>query len=153
MRLPSRLRRALLAVAVTTATAGGLAVATAPAAEAAACSGTSGVTVVVNFGALGGGVQTMCAPGDPTSGLTALSGAGFTYAFVPRFPGFICQINVKPNPCNGAPASAYWSYWHAPKRGGAWTYSTGGAAGYNPAPGTVEGWSFGAGTKPTATAP
>jgi hypothetical protein len=148
----TKLKRALVALAVSAATAGGLAVATAPAADAAACSGTSGVTVVVNFGSLGGGVVTACAPGDPTSGLTALTGAGFTYAFVPRIPGFVCQINVKPNPCNGAPATAYWSYWHAP-RGGAWTYSTSGAGSYNPAPGTVEGWSFGAGAKPTTTAP
>ena len=152
MRFPSRLRRAVLAVAVSTATAAGLAVATAPPATAAVCSGTSGVTVVVNFGSLGGGVQTMCAPGDPASGLAALTGAGFTYSFVPRMPGFVCQINVKPNPCNGAPSTAYWSYWHA-SRGGAWTYSTTGAGGFNPAPGKVEGWSFGAGAKPTATAP
>jgi hypothetical protein len=107
---------------------------------------------VVNFGALGGGVVTACAPGDPASGLAALTGAGFTYAFVPRQPGFVCQINVKPNPCNGAPATAYWSYWHAPRKG-SWTYSTSGAGSYNPAPNTVEGWSYGAGTKPTTTAP
>jgi hypothetical protein len=152
MRLPVRLRRAVVAVAVTTATAGGLAVATAPPASAAASSGTSGVTVVVDFGSLGGGVKTMCASGDPATGLAALTGAGFTYAFVPRFPGFVCQINVKPNPCNGAPSTAYWSYWHAPRKG-AWTYSTSGAGSYNPAPNTVEGWAFGAGTKPSVAAP
>jgi hypothetical protein len=152
MRLPSRLRRAVVAVAVSTAAAGGLTVATAPPAAAAACTGTTGVTVVVDFGSLGGGVVTRCAPGDPTSGLAALTGAGFTYAFVPRFPGFVCQINVKPNPCNGAPTSAYWAYWHAPRHG-AWTYSTAGAASYNPKPNTVEGWAFGATRKPSITPP
>jgi hypothetical protein len=152
MRLPSRLRRAVVAVAVSTAAVGGLAVATASPASAAACAGTTGVTVVVDFGSLGGGVKTMCAPGDPTSGLTALTGAGYTYAFAPRFPGFVCQINVKPNPCNGGPATAYWSYWHAPRHG-AWTYSTSGAGSYNPKPNTVEGWAFGAGIKPSITPP
>ncbi len=152
MRLPSRWRRAVVAVAVSTAAVGGLAVATAPSASAAACTSTTGVTVVVDFGVLGGGVLTRCAPGDPTSGLTALSGAGYTYAFVPRFPGFVCQINVKPNPCNGGPSTAYWSYWHAPRKG-TWTYSTAGAGSYNPAQNTVEGWAFGAGTKPSITPP
>lgn len=152
VRLPSRLRRAVVALAVSTTAAAGLAVVQAPPASAAACSGTSGVTVVVDFGSLGGGITTMCAPGDPTSGLKALTGAGYTYAFVPRFPGFVCQLNVKPNPCNGAPSNAYWSYWHAPRRG-AWTYSTSGAGSYNPAPNTVEGWAFGAGTKPRITPP
>jgi hypothetical protein len=152
MRLPSRLRRAVVAAAVSTAAVGGLAVATAAPASAAACSGTTGVTVVVDYGPLGGGVKVTCAPGDPTSGLTALTGAGNTYAFVPRFPGFVCQINVKPNPCNGGPSTAYWSYWHAPRHG-SWTYSSSGAGSYNPAPNTVEGWAFGAGTKPSITPP
>ena len=121
-------------------------------AYAAACQGTSGVTVVVDFTALGGSVQTGCATGDPASGLAALTGAGFSYAFVPRFPGFICRINLLPNPCNGAPATAYWSYWHA-AHGGTWSYSTSGAAGYDPAPGSVEGWAFGSGTAPGITPP
>lgn len=152
MRISTRLRRALVTLAVSVTAATGLAVAEAPAADAAACSSTSGVTVVVDFGSLGGGITTMCAPGDPASGLAALTGAGFTYSFVPRIPGLVCQINVKPNPCNGAPTNAYWSYWHAPRRG-TWTYSSSGAGGYNPAPNTVEGWAFGAGTKPGISPP
>ena len=111
-----------------------------------------GLGLYADFGSLGGGVVTRCAPGDPTSGLAALTGAGFRYAFVPRFPGFVCQINVKPNPCNGGPTTAYWAYWHAPRKG-AWTYSTVGAGSYNPAPNTVQGWSFGATRKPSITPP
>jgi hypothetical protein len=147
----SRLRTALAAVALV---AGTLVATEAPAAPAfaSACSGKTGVTVVVDFAALGGGVVTACDPTDPATGLAALTGAGFSYAFVPRFPGFICQINVKPNPCNGAPASAYWSYWHA-SRHGTWTYSSLGAGSYNPAPNTVEGWAFGAGAAPSVPAP
>lgn len=71
---------------------------------------------------------------------------------MPRFPGFICQLNTLPNPCNGAPATAYWSYWHA-SHGGAWSYSSLGAGSYHPAAGSVEGWAFGAGTQPSITAP
>jgi hypothetical protein len=121
-------------------------------AYASACSGKTGVTVVVDFTKVGGTIQTMCDATDPATGLAALTGAGYTYAFVPRFPGFICTINSKPNPCNGAPASAYWSYWHASAHG-TWSYSSVGAGSYNPAPGTVEGWAFGAGTAPGIAPP
>jgi len=124
----------------------------APEAHAAACSGTSGVTVVVDFRAFGGGVQVGCAAGDPSSGLAALSGAGFGYAFVAGRLGLVCQINGLPNPCNGAPTSAYWSYWHA-QPGGSWSYSASGAGSYNPAPGSVEGWAFGAGSAPGIAPP
>ncbi|USX48913.1 hypothetical protein [Lentzea sp. HUAS12] len=120
--------------------------ATSPA-SAASCAG---VEVVVDFGSLGGGVQTGCAAGDPATGLTALTGAGFTYSFVPRQPGFVCRINALPNPCTVPTTSAYWSYWHA-SPGGTWSYSTSGASGYDPAPGSVEGWAFGAGVAPAAT--
>ncbi|HEX3335697.1 MAG TPA: hypothetical protein VHS54_04500 [Jatrophihabitans sp.] len=34
----------------------------------------------------------------------------------------------------------YWSYWH--DVGGSWQYSSFGASSYQPAPGTVEGWSY-----------
>ncbi|KAB1151695.1 hypothetical protein RM555_14895 [Micromonospora sp. DSM 115977] len=151
-RLAGLLAAAVAAVALT-------AVEPAPrAGYAAACTGTSGVTVVVDFAALGGGVQVACAPGDPASGLAALQGAGFTVTGTQRWGlAFVCRINGKPtaaaDPCvNTPPATAYWSYWHAPS-GGAWSYSTSGASSYNPAPGTVEGWSFGAGAPPSIAAP
>ncbi|MGX7828168.1 hypothetical protein ACTG9Q_24065 [Actinokineospora sp. 24-640] len=126
----------------------------APAAAAAACSGTTGVTVVVDFASLGGGAQVGCAPGDPSSGLRALSGAGYGYTFASRQPGLVCRVSGKPasDPCvNPSPATAYWSYWYA-VRGGSWVYSSTGAGSRDPAPGTVEGWAFGAG-RPPATPP
>lgn len=111
-------------VAVLSATA--LAVPAAPA-SAAACADPTGVSVVVDFASLGGGTQRQCAPGDPSSGVAALRGAGFTTTRAAQEPGyFMCRINGKPaqDPCQRtSPADAYWSYWHG-KRGGGWTYST-----------------------------
>ena len=128
---------------------------TVQAGPAAACqSTTKGVTEVVDFGKLKATnkVKTACDPGTPKTGLAALKGAGFSYSFVPRFPGFVCRINALPKPCNGAPATAYWSYWHA-KRGGTWVSSSIGAGSYHPAPGTVQGWAFGAGKPPRIPPP
>jgi hypothetical protein len=131
--------------------AGGVAVA--PAARAAACSGSTGVTVVVDFAALGGGIRVGCASGSPSSGLDALQAAGFRPGFVPGQFGFVCQINELPTSCNGAPpATEYWSYWHA-KPGGSWTYSNEGAATFTPPSGSVEGWAFGAGKWPGIAPP
>ncbi|MEV0392077.1 hypothetical protein [Polymorphospora rubra] len=128
------------------------------AAYAAACTGTTGVTVVVDFTALGGSIEVRCAPGDPATGLAALQGAGFAVTGTARWGlAFICRLDGLPTaatePCvNTPPASAYWSYWHAPA-GGSWSYSTLGATSYNPAPGTVEGWSFGSGAAPGISPP
>ncbi|GAB2957983.1 hypothetical protein GCM10027184_01100 [Saccharothrix stipae] len=131
----------------------GLALLNAPVtARAADCAG---VTVVVDFRALGGGVQTGCAPGDPASGTAALSGAGFGYTFAARQPGFVCRVNGKPgsDPCvNTSPPTAYWGYWHG-QPGGSWVYSGTSASAHDPAPGSVEGWSFGAGEQPGIAPP
>jgi hypothetical protein len=145
-----------VAAPVIVTTAGGSAAAqvqTAQVQTAAACSSTKkGVTEVVDFTKLGGKVQTACDPSNPKTGLTALTGAGFTYSFVPRLPGFICRIDKLPNPCNGAPSTAYWSYWHAQPHG-TWVYSKTGAGSYHPKPGSVEGWAFGAGQAPGISPP
>jgi hypothetical protein len=119
---------------------------------AAACTGTKGVTVVVDFTKLSGKIKTACDPTDPKTGLAALTGAGFSYTFVPRVPGFVCTIDKLPDPCNGAPTTAYWSYWHA-KPHGKWVYSTLGAGSYHPAAGSVQGWAFGSGQAPGITPP
>jgi hypothetical protein len=145
------MRAAVLTVLVGAA----LAVPAAPVA-AAACTSGGGVTVVVDFASLGGGTQTRCATGDPSSGLAALRGAGFTPTRAAQEPGyFLCRIDGKPadDPCQRtSPADAYWSYWHA-KPGGSWTYSSTGPADHDPAPGTVEGWAFGAGKPPSSAPP
>jgi len=149
-------RRPVTTLAAVLVTASGLvtagAVAAAPAWASACTSTTKGVTEVVDFTKLGGTVETACDKTNPATGLAALTGAGFTYAFVPKYPGFVCTIDKKPKPCNGAPASAYWSYWHA-TRGGKWVYSSTGAGTYKPAPGSVQGWAFGAGKAPSISPP
>jgi hypothetical protein len=128
---------------------------TGQASPAAACkSSTKGVTVVVDFGKLKktSKVTVACDPTNPKTGLTALTGAGFTYSFDPKYPGLVCRIDALPNPCNGAPVTAYWAFWHA-KRGGSWAFSKVGAGSYHPAPGSVEGWAFGHNRKPSIPPP
>ena len=108
-------------------------------ASAAACSGTSGVTVVVDTGS---SISTKCASGDPSSALKALSSAGFSVTYPQQYPGsVVCRINGYPSsdPCvRMPPGDAYWAFFHA-KRGGSWVYSSSGVASYDPAPGTVVG--------------
>jgi hypothetical protein len=111
-----------------------------------ACPTSSGVTVVVDFSALGGGVAVRCAPGEPASGFAALTGAGFSIEQVRNVPGFLCRIDGLPGPerescMNTPPATAHWSYWTAP-RGGSWSYVSSGAGTRTPPPGSVEGWAF-----------
>jgi hypothetical protein len=133
---------AALAVAVVAALVSP--VAAHPRQTAGACAGDSGVTVVIDFQELGGGVNVVCAHGPVSSGLEALERAGVSYQTAQRSPGFVCRIADKPadDRCvNASPASAYWGYWIAAP-GGAWCYSTIGAGSRKPPPGTFEGWSF-----------
>lgn len=125
-----------------------------PNVTAACATPGKGVTEVVDFTKLGGKIRTACDPTDPktSTGLTVLKGAGFTYSFVPKYPGFVCRIDGLPNPCNGAPVNAYWSYWHATPHG-KWISSSVGAGTYHPVPGSVQGWAFGAGKAPGISPP
>ena len=121
------------------------------------CLDNVGVTIVVDFHELGGGANIRCAPGPVTSGLDALDKAGIVWESVRRFPGFVCRIAGLPGPdteacINTPPATAYWSYWVAP-RGGSWCYSSRGPGSRVPPPGTVEGWSFSLGKVGADTPP
>ena len=146
--------RAVLAAVVLLGAAVVAGVAGATPAAAAACGSAhkQGVTVVVDFTKLRRGVKVGCDANRPANGLVALAKAGFSYTFVPRVPGFICRIDSEPSKCNGAPASAYWSYWHA-KPHGKWIYSALGAGSYHPKSGWVEGWAFGNGKPPRISPP
>ena len=97
------------------------------------------------------GQKTGCARAGLT-GARALEDAGFQVTRVQTQPGFICRINGAPanDPCvRTPPASAYWSYWHAPL-GGQWTYSQWGADNRTAPAGTVEAWAFGDSARPGA---
>lgn len=120
---------------------------------AAAAGGCDGVWVIVEPGSLGGSPTQRCAPGSPSTGLAALEAAGHSYTFVPRVPGLVCTIDARPDPCNGAPEDAYWSYWHAAEGATSWTYSTKGAGNRTPPPGSAEAWRFGSGDPPSTPPP
>lgn len=120
------------------------------AADAAACSGSSGVTVVIDYGSSS---STLCAP-DSSSAIRALTAvANVTYP--PQYQGtVVCQINSVPaQTCNRMPpSSAYWAFFHA-SRGGSWTYSSSGVAEYDPPSGSVVGFAFGSGGAPSTAPP
>ncbi|MDX6371065.1 MAG: hypothetical protein QOD98_53, partial [Nocardioidaceae bacterium] len=106
----------LVAAVLATAAAGlGLVATSSAPASAAACSGATGVTVVVDHGSLGGGVEQVCnAGGGGEDAVSLFTGAGFALTYVQRQPGFVCRINGQPasDPCvNTPPSDAYWGLW------------------------------------------
>jgi len=108
------------------------------------CTGTEGVTIVVDFVNLENRVTVRCALGTQASGFAALAAAGFT-TDPGRYPGTVCQLNGLPT--QGHPycwtTGGYWSYWKATSAGAPWVYSEWGAGnGAAPARGSVEGWRF-----------
>jgi hypothetical protein len=111
-----------------------------------ACTDSAGVTVVVDYTDLGGGIVIRCAAWPIGTGYEALNKAGFSVTQPSHSPGFVCRIDGQPSaatePCvNTPPTSAYWGYWYAPNHG-SWTYSTTGAWGRQPIKGGYEGWAF-----------
>lgn len=118
------------------------------------CSGSEGVSVVVDFAPLQDRIVQRCALGTQANGYAALSAVGLSYD-AGRFPGGVCQIDGLPT--QGYPycwtTGGYWSYWKASSPGAAWTYSgTGPTAGAAVA-GSVEGWHFAPFSDGPATAP
>lgn len=120
-------RSVRLVVAALVVAAAGLTL-PAPTAYAAACSGDSGVTVVVDFNGLGGGVQQACVTGgggDSAASLFQATGHQLSYAT--RMPGFVCRVDGVPasDPCvNTSPANAYWSLWWSDGDASSWTYAS-----------------------------
>jgi len=114
------------------------------------CTTAAGVTVIVDFTALGGAVQIRCAGDNQADGWAALQAAGFAVRDTTPAQGFVCRIGessrMELQPTNEScigtpPATAYWSYWHA-ARGSIWTYSDRGGRGRTPPPGSVDAWTF-----------
>lgn len=112
--------------------AAGLAVVATPVpAVADTCGPGAGVSVVVDFRELGGGLHTHCDAGGGGKSAAALfadSGYGLTYAT--RQPGFVCRVSGVPgdDPCvNTSPVTAYWGLYWSDGSNGSWAYSSRGA--------------------------
>ena len=136
---PLRLRRsAVLLIAAVLSLGTLLAPPPAHAADpAVACLEAGRVWVVVDDGT--GAVTGGCAT-DGSSGLAALTSAGFT---VVANGGFVCQINGQPTTCDTSNKD-WWSYFHrsqtTPGTFGAWEFSEVMASQYKPLAGSIEGW-------------
>ena len=114
-----------LSAAVAAVAAAGLAAATALVGSPAHGASCAGVTTVVDFGALGGGVQERCVPdGGGRPAWEVFEAAGFDLTPVQQFPDAVCQVDAKPaSDCvRMPPANAYWAlFWSS---GSGWVYST-----------------------------
>src|SRR5262249_32600917 len=123
--------------------------------RAGAASSTTAV-IVIDTGA---SVQTATVDvGNGTSGLAALQRVASvtTYGFAGQ-GGAVCAINGFGNEatqsgCLVGPNGQYWAYFHSADGAGAWSYSPVGAGNYTVHGGDVEGWRYGVGDKPRASA-
>jgi hypothetical protein len=116
-----------LAAAVLVTAAAGLTLPVAPV-HAATCTDAGGVSVVVDFKGLGGGLQSVCdASGGGTKASTLFTRNGYPLTYAQRQPGYVCRVQGVPtsDPCvNTSPASAYWGLWWSDGRTGTWSYSS-----------------------------
>jgi hypothetical protein len=100
------------------------------AAQASTCATAHGVTVVVDFHQLGGGVQTACdGQGGGRTAATQLTDVGHVLTYAQRQPGFVCRVDGAPSsdPCvNTSPADAFWSLWWSDGTSDTWSYSSAG---------------------------
>jgi hypothetical protein len=127
-----------------------------PAAPAAAagCTSAHGVTVVVDFHELGGGVQSTCVlDGGDDYAADLFPTAGFPLVYVQRQPDFVCRVAGLPtqdqDPCiYTPPADAYWSLWWTDEDGGGWTYSALNAGGLRIPDGGYLAFSWSTGSRP-----
>lgn len=119
LRLGSWLTALALAVA-------GLSLAAGPATAAGGYCTASGVNVVVDFGALGGGVQKGCGSGSVASDAFQSAGFPLTTLHTGGMNGFVCTVSGKPGAgqggCSGAGGDGYWALFVANSSGG-WTYA------------------------------
>jgi len=126
-------RRLTAAVVLAAAVGPGLTLTagSAPAA-AATCSTTSGVSVLVDFKELGGGIQGTCvANGGGQRASSLFPTAGFPLTYVQNEPGFVCRVSAKPaqDPCvDTPPTDAYWGLWWSDGKNGVWNYANYGAS-------------------------
>jgi len=112
-----------------------------------ACPEGTGVTVVVDFGPLGGGVQVGCDPdGAGEKASTVVPKAGFSLTYV-NGQAFVCRIDGLPDAsqesCQRTPPSdSYWGLFWSDGESGTWTYSTQGVTALEVEEGGWIGWRF-----------
>ncbi|NNG38691.1 hypothetical protein HJ588_05305 [Flexivirga sp. ID2601S] len=156
---PSRLLRTATAVALAGSATTLAYVGSAAPAQAAGyngyCKDASGVTVVVDFGAIGKGIAVRCAPvGAGATDLDAVQAAGIpiegsrTYGLsvACRLYGEPAASRTLPGGYHEScmrmpPTNAYWSIWQA-SNGGSWSYAQSGVSGQSVTPGGFVGFSF-----------
>ncbi len=144
-------RRCRLVAAVALTAAAGVAVPVAgPAAPAAAatCGSGGGVTVIVDFRELGGGVQGQCVrDGGGQRASSLFPTAGFPLTDVRTENGFfVCRVSGAPDASredcvDTPPADAYWGLWWSTGDGD-WSYSNYGANGLKVPDGAWVGFSW-----------
>lgn len=139
------MRRMVTVLALLVA-APGFTLGSAPAAQAATCASSGGVSVVVDYREIGGSTVTGCAPnGGGKSAAAIFAEAGVALSYATRQPGFVCKVNGAPasEPCvNTSPANAYWGLWWADGSKASWTYASYGVGSLTvPAGGSVA-WSW-----------
>lgn len=116
------MRRALLALFLVVA---GVGFAPAPATAASGYCTGDGADVVVDYGALGGGVAKGC--GSPGKAASVFGSAGFALSYNARMGGgFVCTVNDKPADHQCTATNSYWALYIA-KPGGRWVYASLGA--------------------------
>lgn len=141
--------RLLLAMVLTLAGVGTGAATLVESAAAAggACPQGTGVTVVVDFGPLGGGVQSGCDPdGAGEKASTVVPAAGFSLTYV-NGQAFVCRIDGLPDASQEScqrtpPTDAYWGLFWSDGTSGKWTYSTQGVGSLEVEEGGSIGWRF-----------
>jgi hypothetical protein len=126
-----------------------VALATVTTSAAAATASTSATTkpticvaLVVDGRSIGSDVTTTCAkvPKGAT-GVDVLEAAGHHIGF--RDDGLLCTIDGLPKGgCATVDDSHYWAYFHRAPGATTWTYSSEGAATYQPANRSTEGWVY-----------
>jgi hypothetical protein len=135
MSLRRRVTPAVVAGAfLALATAGG-------SAPAHADTGTICVALVVDFAALGGGVDSTCATVHKgATGYDVLEAGGHTFSICSN--GVLGGIDGKPSDgCTEKNDGVhYWSYWHRAPGSSSWTYSNEGAGTSQPEARSTEGW-------------
>ena len=109
-----------------------------------ACSDGQGVTLVVDFQALPGGVNVRCASQPISNGYDVFrhTNPPVNYETVSG-RDFVCRIAGVPEHADCSdypPADAYWSYWWGVD--GKWQYASKGAGAHHVPPGGYEGWSW-----------